>query len=131
MNLRFENKKVLHFSYLVSKSHSYCCCHWHRLLVSKPQISYEESLIFSPYQVHPPGPNCVKLNFDGSVASNHNDASDFVICDELGSPLLVGSKSIGHSHVPVAKARAVRDVLCSTLKNNFSRIQVEGDSKRY
>ena len=78
---------------------------------------------------HPPRTNFVKLNFDGSVDSNCNIASGFVIRDEFGSSLLAGSKNIGQSSVPVAEARAVRDALWSALERNFSRIQVEGDSK--
>lgn len=78
---------------------------------------------------HPLRPNFVKLNFDGYVAPNLSATNGFVIRDEFGSPLLTDSKNIVRSSVPVAEARAVRDALWSAREKNFSRIQVEDNSK--
>lgn len=85
------------------ESQSFWYCNWCCLLVSKPQRPHEESLLLSPTSCGIlPGPILLSLTFDGFIASNYHVASGFVIRDELGSPLLVGSKNISHSSVPVA-----------------------------
>lgn len=87
-----------------------------------PRVLLKDSSSALHIKWHPPRPNTVKLNFDGSVDPNHNATCGFVIRDELGSPLLAGSKNIRQASVTVAEARAVRDAMCSTLQKNFSKI---------
>lgn len=77
------------------------------------EISYSHHIKW-----HPPRPNFVKLNFNSYVDPNHNVVCGFVVRNELGSPLLAGSKNIGQV-VPVAETRVVRDVLYSSLQKKF------------
>lgn len=78
---------------------------------------------------NPPVHGFSKLNFDGSAVKNRSASIDFVIRNEKGCPIFAGARKVTTNHVPITEALAFREGLQSMLRQNFLKIQVEGDSK--
>lgn len=76
----------------------------------------------------PPPPNCLKLNFDGSVI-NHSAASGFIFRNSEGNPILASTKHVGEQDILTAEALVLRAGLTAAWYHNFTHFQVEGDSK--
>jgi len=57
---------------------------------------------------HPPPPNFIKLNFDGSLINN-SSAGDFYLRDWTGKLIKVGATHYGETSILVAEARALTD----------------------
>ncbi|KAL6180988.1 hypothetical protein ACLB2K_047646 [Fragaria x ananassa] len=77
-----------------------------------------------------PPSDYVKLNFDGFVFQhNSNATSGFVLRDDSGCPLIVSTRKIGKTNVPIAEAVALRDGLLFARSLNISRVIIEGDSQ--
>lgn len=70
-----------------------------------------------------------KLNFDGSIVSNHSAFIVFVIRDEDGRHVLVGTRKVNAFHVPITETLALREDLRSAMRQHLFKVQVECDSK--
>lgn len=70
-----------------------------------------------------------KLNFDGSIVSNHGAFIVFVIRDEDGRHVLVGTRKVNAFHVPITETLALREDLRSAMRQHLFKVQVECDSK--
>ena len=75
---------------------------------------------------HPPDPEVVKLNFDGS---NHYSATRrFILRDWTGKVIKLGTTNYGQSLSLVAEARALKDGLCMAIQTGYCTKCVEGDN---
>lgn len=70
-----------------------------------------------------------KLNFDGSVVNNQSASISFIIRDEEECPVFADTRKVMAYHVPITKAVALQEGLCAAIRQNFLKVQVEGDSK--
>ncbi|XP_024172136.1 uncharacterized protein LOC112178182 [Rosa chinensis] len=79
---------------------------------------------------NPPPPDHVKINFDGSVIQQNNNAAiGFVIRDNFGSPVIACAKRIGKANVPLTEAVALRESLLKAQELNYTNLLIEGDSQ--
>lgn len=67
----------------------------------------------------PPDHGFTKLNFDGSVVSNHNASIGFVIRDEDGRHVLVGTRKANVCHVPITETLALREDLRFVMRQHL------------
>ncbi|XP_024163264.1 uncharacterized protein LOC112170267 [Rosa chinensis] len=79
---------------------------------------------------NPPSPNHVKINFDGSVIQQNNNAAiGFVIRDSFGCPVIACAKRIGKPNVPLTEAVALRESLLKAPELNYTNLLIERDSQ--
>ncbi|KAL6205703.1 hypothetical protein ACLB2K_022957 [Fragaria x ananassa] len=90
--------------------------------------SHKHSYSTTVFKWHPPPPNRLKLNFDGSVI-HHSAASGFIFQNSDGNPILASTKQVGKQDILTAEALALRASLIAAWYHNFTHFQVEGDSK--
>ncbi|KAL6176065.1 hypothetical protein ACLB2K_052701 [Fragaria x ananassa] len=57
---------------------------------------------------HPPPPNSLKANFDGSVLPPSRAAAGFVVCNSDGLPVLATSQNLGRMDILLAEVVALR-----------------------
>lgn len=70
---------------------------------------------------HPPDPNFIKVNFDGSV-SLQNAATGFVLRNDQGNVLGGGSFNVDGATISEAEAMALKEGLSFALKKGVSKI---------
>jgi ribonuclease HI len=84
----------------------------------------------SPSLWSPPPEDFVKLNFDGASKGNPGAAGYGVVFrNHLGHILVIGAGPLGHSTNNAAELWGLIKGLQLAIKNNFTKILVEGDSQ--
>lgn len=114
-----SSSKVIHVAQAIGRDFA----------IANPKKDTSKRIKESNIKWKPPDQDFFKLNFDGSVITNHSAAIGFIIRDIDGCPIVACAKKATSFHVPTTEAIALREGLCLARQRNFSKIQVEGDSK--